>query len=126
MPANTAKGYPYPLGTDRVMDGDDAIKNLATAVDSKLPAKTYVTDGTVSISANVAANATITFPAGRFTVAPRVTVNVVGSSVYIPYVNSVAATSVNLGARHYKDLSQSISLTVHVIALQMLASAADG
>jgi len=34
--ANTAKGYPYPVGTDRVMDGDDAIHSLATAVETLL------------------------------------------------------------------------------------------
>jgi hypothetical protein len=34
MGANTANGLPYPVGTDRVMDGDDAIKALAQAVDS--------------------------------------------------------------------------------------------
>lgn len=33
MPANTTHGLPYPLGTDRVMDGDNAIKALAEAVD---------------------------------------------------------------------------------------------
>lgn len=32
--ANTAKGYPYPVGTDRVMDGDDAIKALAEAIEA--------------------------------------------------------------------------------------------
>jgi len=33
MPANTSHGLPYPLGTDRVMDGDDAIRGLAEALD---------------------------------------------------------------------------------------------
>jgi hypothetical protein len=33
MPSTTPNGLPYPIGTDRVMDGDDAIKSLATAVD---------------------------------------------------------------------------------------------
>ena len=34
MPATTPNsGLPYPLGTDRVMDGDDAIHSLATALD---------------------------------------------------------------------------------------------
>jgi hypothetical protein len=32
MGSTTSKGYPYPVGTDRVMDGDDAIKALAEAV----------------------------------------------------------------------------------------------
>lgn len=34
MGSTTTKGYPYPVGTDRVMDGDDAIKALAEAIDS--------------------------------------------------------------------------------------------
>lgn len=33
MPAATTKGYPYPVGTDRVMDGDNAIQALAEAID---------------------------------------------------------------------------------------------
>lgn len=33
MPANTAHGFPYPLGTDPISDGDDQIKALAEAVD---------------------------------------------------------------------------------------------
>lgn len=33
MPANTPNGVPYPLGTDRLSDGDDAIHNLALWVD---------------------------------------------------------------------------------------------
>lgn len=34
MPANTPKlGLPYPLGTDRVMDGDDSIHNLANRIE---------------------------------------------------------------------------------------------
>jgi hypothetical protein len=32
MPANTSTGYPYPLGTDPVANGDDAIKALAEKV----------------------------------------------------------------------------------------------
>lgn len=32
MPATTATKYPYPLGTDRLMDGDDAIHSLAAAI----------------------------------------------------------------------------------------------
>jgi hypothetical protein len=33
MPGQTANGLPYPTGTDRVMDGDDAIRALAEALD---------------------------------------------------------------------------------------------
>lgn len=34
MPATTPGGLPYPLGTDLVVAVDDAIRNLATAVDT--------------------------------------------------------------------------------------------
>ncbi len=75
MPANTAKGYPYPLGTDRLMDGDNAIAALAAAVDSKSgvacsgQAQTAVPGGL-----NQYASVAITFPVGLFTVAPMVLV----------------------------------------------------
>jgi hypothetical protein len=38
MTATTPRGYPYPLTTDRVADGWDAIRDLAVAVDSDLTA----------------------------------------------------------------------------------------
>lgn len=72
MPQNTPKGFPYPVGTDRVMDGDDAIRNLATAVDGKLG---LCASGIVTIpitAANTIASAAVTFPAGLFTATPQV------------------------------------------------------
>lgn len=35
MPANTARGFPYPLPTEPVAEGAQAIRNLAEAVDAK-------------------------------------------------------------------------------------------
>lgn len=35
MPGTTTNGLPYPVGTDRVMDGDNAMQSLAEAVDTK-------------------------------------------------------------------------------------------
>ena len=35
--ANTPKGIPYPIGTDRVMDGDNAMQAIAEKVDALLP-----------------------------------------------------------------------------------------
>jgi len=37
MPANTARGFPYPLGTDPLSQGDDAIHNLASYLDGNVP-----------------------------------------------------------------------------------------
>lgn len=56
--ATTSTGYPYPVGTDRVMDGDDAIKALA----SKVP---QVQGGVVSVAApsnNSTGSAAVVFP----------------------------------------------------------------
>ncbi len=71
MGSQTAKGYPYPVGTDRVMDGDDAIKALATAVDTISGASA---SGIVNVVLNnqATAAAAVTFPVGRFTAIPSV------------------------------------------------------
>lgn len=72
MPANTGHGYPYPVGTDRVMDGDDSIKNLAEKVDQQLGVSACGV-ATVPITAGgVVATIAVSFPAGRFTAAPAV------------------------------------------------------
>lgn len=36
MGSSTAHGFPYPVGTDRVMDGDNAMQALAEQVDAQL------------------------------------------------------------------------------------------
>ena len=70
MPATTARGYPYPLGTDRVADGDDAIHSLATQIDTALGASAAGTVGITHASAGTTASASVTFPVGRFTAPP--------------------------------------------------------
>jgi hypothetical protein len=73
MPANTPKGYPYPLGTDRVMDGDDAIHSLATAIDTKLGvAASGRYTAADAASAGAVQTTVVTFPVGLFTAAPVV------------------------------------------------------
>jgi hypothetical protein len=70
--AQTPRGYPYPLGTDRVMDGDDAIKALAQAVNDRLGAIAAGQLTVTPVSADTAINTPVNFPAGRFSVAPLV------------------------------------------------------
>jgi hypothetical protein len=71
MPSTTPKGFPYPLGTDRLMDGDDAIHDLALAVDTKVG---VIAAGLATIPApgalNTVASVAVTLPAGRFTSTP--------------------------------------------------------
>lgn len=72
MPSNTTLGYPYPLSSEPVADGDNAIQNLAQAVDDKAG---VFASGVESVT--FGANGTpvaipVTFPVGRFTTAPVV------------------------------------------------------
>jgi hypothetical protein len=88
MGSVTPKGYPYPVGTDRVMDGDDAIKALATAVDTKLGAAAAGTLDITGLAANGTGSVAVTFPAGRFTASPTAVMftvysgNPTGSNAY--------------------------------------------
>lgn len=60
MPATTpGRNLPYPLGTDRLMDGDDAIRKLALSAENMI----QVGQVTVPISAaNTPAQITWTYP----------------------------------------------------------------
>lgn len=77
MGSTTTDGLPYPVGTDRVMDGDNAMQALAEALTGR---SARVATGVASITgaANVVRNLAITFPVGRFTVAPIVLVVIRG------------------------------------------------
>lgn len=74
MPANTANGLPYPLGSEPVKDGDDAIHALATALDKRVPFRLAGGQGlTVASVANASfVNIVVTYPVGLFTAAPNV------------------------------------------------------
>jgi hypothetical protein len=80
--ATTPKGYPYPLGTDRVMDGDDVIHELAEAVDTKTGVSASGTAITpVPSGLNNPTNVTVTFPVGLFTAPPAVVTTAIGTVV---------------------------------------------
>lgn len=70
MGSTTTKGYPFPVGTDRVMDGDDAIKALAEKVDTQLGSTASGATNVTTTAADVAATTAVTFPVGRFAVPP--------------------------------------------------------
>ena len=94
MPANTPKGYPYPVGTDRVTDGDDAIHNLASAVDTKLGVATSGrVDTPIPGALNVQTSVAVTFPAGLFTVAPNLVATAGGGAPQQAAVSWSAVTT---------------------------------
>lgn len=70
--ATTAKGYHYPVGTDRLADGDNVLQSLATDVDTWL-GKAVTGLATVTVAtANVPVSVAVTFPAGFFSGTPAV------------------------------------------------------
>lgn len=88
----TGRGYPYPEPTEPVAQGADAIKALATAVDTT--GLVRIAAGTVSLNiTSLDTNFTVpvTFPAGRFTAAPMVVTN--GAS-FSP-ITATSATAIN-------------------------------
>jgi hypothetical protein len=53
-------GFPYPTGTDRVMDGDNAIEALARAIESVLVARGF--PGSLTVPGNISGGAALTVP----------------------------------------------------------------
>ena len=80
MPASTPKySWPYPSGTDRVMDGDNAMGALGTAIEDTL---TAILGRLAPVSAQLAAAAPITGSAA----APQ---DLAVSHVFTPATNEV-------------------------------------
>lgn len=93
MPSNNAQGYPYPVGTDRVMDGDDSIKNLADAVGTKVGARVVSGQNSVLLNNAASGNTAVTFPVGAFTQIPRVVVAVATATTGAYAIQSAVSTS---------------------------------
>lgn len=72
MPANTPNGLPYPLGTDPLAQGDDAIHALADELNKRVPYRlafaTGVAVGGVLAGNNL--NIPVVYPVGLFTQTP--------------------------------------------------------
>lgn len=113
--ATTPNGLPYPVGTDRVMDGDDAIKALATAI------RVFSTTVTVNLSTSPTAAILVTFPAGLFTAPPVVVgfMNGAGTTAWRGGANTVTATSCQLFAQSNSGSGGSGTATVSCIAAQI-------
>lgn len=122
---------PYPDGTERVMDGDNAMGAIATKVDGLGLAYAMAVGSSNIVAPGGAASAavSVTFPVGRFTQPPIVIANVaLGTINYVtnvgtPTTSGFTATifhntaGTNVGANTYP---------IHWHAVQMLPGAAPG
>ena len=122
MPSTTSKGLPYPLGTDRVMDGDDQIRKLAQGVQN------YVQSGTLAIpitAADTATNATLVFPVA-YAAPPNVTATAntgppSGNAYQAVWIGATTAADVVINA---KRAGASAGFTVTWIAVGTIAAVA--
>lgn len=81
---------------------------------------------TVTGAGGTTASATITFPSGRFAVAPVVTANFAQGSIYIANANGISATGFTLVLRDRNDTAISGSFSSQWSAIQMTPTTADG
>lgn len=121
MPSTTSKGLPYPLGTDRVMDGDDQIRKLAQAVEN------YVQAGNAPLAISAAdTNTTVVVPFPvPYAQAPVVTVTAAtgppASGYLSVWVGNVTAQDVTIGA---KRAGASAGFTVNWTAVGKIGAVA--
>jgi hypothetical protein len=124
--ATTTGGLPYPVGTDKIVDGDDAIKALAEAVDARVPWRMTANLSTWGVpGANAGVSAALTFPVGRFTQTPIVVVTA-DSTGYLAG-SSGGVTSAGFTGRVF-NLTAGVPGGVNLkwIAVQFLPGASPG
>jgi hypothetical protein len=86
--------------------------------------------GTVSVTltASSSGTATVTFPVGRFTVAPLVQLTKFsgagGATLTIPMVTALSSSSMTVGL--YATANQTVTVPIHWWAVQMTTSTANG
>lgn len=113
MPANTQRGFPYPLDTDAVGDMHAHVQALAQAVDDMVGAQAAGKVNVTLAASNGTAQAVV-FPVGRFSAAPVVTATADNSSVQIfAQVANVTAAGFDVIARH-RDSGATVSATVTI------------
>jgi hypothetical protein len=104
-----------------------AAGNHTHAGDPGIPYRMAAGAVVVTVSNATAANATVTFPAGRFTQNPIVTALAIGTSVWVAYAAAGAnTTAVSLGIRQIDNAAASATVTVHWHAIQMTSGSGSG
>lgn len=135
MPSNTTRaGLPYPLGTDPVSDGDDAIKNLAARLDgstgnvASVPYAMAAGQSNISIAAATQGQVAITFPAGRFSQAPVVQMSIQSAGTTNIYELRMTVPPNTAGFTAVANLAAAGSVTIPVgwVAVQMTAASPWG
>lgn len=126
---STTDGWPYIGGNQNASLIDDYALELATKLDAVVPFAMAAGSGTITITAATSGSVTLTYPTGRFSVAPIVTVANLGGSgssqVYLG-VTANSASSVTITAYQRDNATVTATITVHYHAVQMNTGAANG
>jgi hypothetical protein len=120
MPANTSKGFPYPLGTDNVADYPTTAQSLATLLESMVPFR--MAQGVVSVGTggSNSASQAVTFPAGLFTVAPIVMVSkTTAQQKAIPNASSPTTSGVTIGYWTGDGTNTAGAVSISWLAIQL-------
>jgi hypothetical protein len=105
---------PYPVGTDKVANGDDAIKALADRLEAiGFVIERGVVAVPISASTPTVSSAAITYTVGKFSLAPYVMATL--RAVSLPHVFSPPAV----------DVGNSAGSTVRVTRLSGVAATVD-
>lgn len=133
--SSTSKGYPYIQGTQNASLIDDYALELANKLEAAVPHAAAAGQATIAgttLASGAAANVAITFPVGRFSVAPIVTVALAsaqaGTATLTARILSVTTTGAsvyvyNAGA---SSVTFTGSLLVNWEAVQMTPTTAAG
>jgi hypothetical protein len=136
MPANTPFfAFPYPLNTDPVVNGDDTIKALAEKVEAQLSGGGVTVTNPLRMTANSSSitnpasnsgqSVAVTWPVGRFTVAPLVVVTGISSGYSAASAGGVTVTGFT--AKMWNPTGSTPTGSVMVwIAVQMTPTTGPG
>jgi hypothetical protein len=127
MPSATPKGYPYPLNTDPVNQGDDAIKAVADKLEATAPfAMAAGVLNTAALAANAGVGSAITWPAGRFTVIPCVAVSHDSNGYTFALAAGTTLGGTTLRAFNPGSSATSGTGVIRYVAVQMTPTSAAG
>ena len=116
MAGTTPKyGFPYPTGTDRVMDGDNAIQALAESVEGQIGKAKW---GAATVTTDASGNAVIAHGMG---IKPAVVIGSIALSTVAWIANvynpGVTTTNIHFVVRdHANTIVASTSVTIYWFA----------
>jgi hypothetical protein len=130
MSGTTSKGYPYVLGSDSADTIDDTSLALANKLEAVVPFAMASGQVVVTLTAAASGFTAITFPGGRFTVAPNVIVSQVnapsGTQKFVCRCINSTTSGASVYAYTGDGSTATGSATIAWWAVQMTTASANG